>query len=118
MSTALIRNDGAGRRVSCRTPSCKELYGLRHLPSLEFGHFWRMEELGIRNHPKLRLVEYDLIDFSTSIPLLQQTGAKEVNNLAAQSLVGVRLTSRLRRRKSPVLVPSIFWKQSGLSTMT
>ena len=40
-----------------------------------------MEELGIRNHPNLRLVEYDLTDLSTSISLLQQTGAKEVYNL-------------------------------------
>ena len=52
-------------------------------------NFWRIEELGIKDHPNLRLVEYDLTDLSTSIRLLQRTGAKEVYNLAAQSFVGV-----------------------------
>ena len=52
-------------------------------------NFWRIEELGIQAHPNLRLVEYDLTDLSTSIRLLEQTGAKEVYNLAAQSFVGV-----------------------------
>jgi GDPmannose 4,6-dehydratase len=52
-------------------------------------NFWRIEELGIRDHPGLHLVEYDLTDLSASIRLLQQTGATEVYNLAAQSFVGV-----------------------------
>ncbi|MEY0203403.1 GDP-mannose 4,6-dehydratase [Morganella morganii] len=52
-------------------------------------NFWRIEELGIDKHPNLHLVEYDLTDLSTSIRLLQQTGATEVYNLAAQSFVGV-----------------------------
>jgi GDPmannose 4,6-dehydratase len=52
-------------------------------------NFWRLEELGISKHPNLHLVEYDLTDLSTSIRLLQSTGATEVYNLAAQSFVGV-----------------------------
>lgn len=52
-------------------------------------NFWRIEELGIRSHPNLHLVEYDLTDLSSSIRLLQQSGANEVYNLAAQSFVGV-----------------------------
>jgi GDPmannose 4,6-dehydratase len=52
-------------------------------------NFWRIEELGIDGHPNLHLVEYDLTDLSASIRLLQQSGAKEVYNLAAQSFVGV-----------------------------
>jgi len=52
-------------------------------------NFWRIEELGIHNHPNLHLVEYDLTDLSSSIRLLQTTGAVEVYNLAAQSFVGV-----------------------------
>uniref|UniRef100_UPI0018EC9EF6 GDP-mannose 4,6-dehydratase n=1 Tax=Ralstonia sp. ASV6 TaxID=2795124 RepID=UPI0018EC9EF6 len=52
-------------------------------------NFWRIEELGVQNHPNLHLVEYDLTDLSASIRLLQQTGATEVYNLAAQSFVGV-----------------------------
>ncbi len=52
-------------------------------------NFWRIEELGIDKHPNLHLVEYDLTDLSSSIRLLQSTGATEVYNLAAQSFVGV-----------------------------
>ncbi|EOQ48439.1 TPA: GDP-mannose 4,6-dehydratase [Citrobacter braakii] len=52
-------------------------------------NFWRIEELDIRNNPNLQLVEYDLTDLSASIRLLQNTGATEVYNLAAQSFVGV-----------------------------
>ena len=52
-------------------------------------NIWRIEELGIDMHPSLNLVEYDLTDLSSSIRLLQTTGATEVYNLAAQSFVGV-----------------------------
>lgn len=52
-------------------------------------NFWRIEELGIAQHPNLTLVEYDLTDLSASIRLLQQTEATEIYNLAAQSFVGV-----------------------------
>jgi len=52
-------------------------------------NFWRIEELGIQNHPQLRLIEHDLTDLSASIRLLQESGAGEVYNLAAQSFVGV-----------------------------
>lgn len=52
-------------------------------------NFWRIEELGISGHPNLHLTEYDLTDLSSSIRLLQTTGAIEVYNLAAQSFVGV-----------------------------
>jgi GDPmannose 4,6-dehydratase len=52
-------------------------------------NFWRTDELGVTDHPNLKLVEYDLTDMSASIRLLQKTGATEVYNLAAQSFVGV-----------------------------
>ncbi|MDI9219886.1 GDP-mannose 4,6-dehydratase [Pantoea sp. EA-12] len=52
-------------------------------------NFWRIEELGIKDNSKLHLVEYDLTDLSASIRLLEQSGATEVYNLAAQSFVGV-----------------------------
>lgn len=52
-------------------------------------NFWRLEELGIDQHPNLHLVEYDLTDLSSSVRLLQTSGATEVYNLAAQSFVGV-----------------------------
>jgi GDPmannose 4,6-dehydratase len=52
-------------------------------------NFWRIEELGIQNDPRLHLEEHDLTDLSGSIRLLERTGAKEIYNLAAQSFVGV-----------------------------
>lgn len=52
-------------------------------------NFWRIEELGIQDNPKLHLEEHDLTDLSGSIRLLQRTGATEIYNLAAQSFVGV-----------------------------
>ena len=52
-------------------------------------NFWRIEELGIEKDPNLILVEHDLTDLSSSIRLLEASGATEVYNLAAQSFVGV-----------------------------
>jgi len=52
-------------------------------------NFWRLEELGVLDHPNLHLVEHDLTDLSASIRLLEQTRAEEIYNLAAQSFVGV-----------------------------
>jgi GDPmannose 4,6-dehydratase len=52
-------------------------------------NFWRIEELGVSNHPNLNLVEHDLTDLTSSIRLLENTGSTEVYNLAAQSFVGV-----------------------------
>ncbi|MDG9977501.1 MAG: GDP-mannose 4,6-dehydratase [Ectopseudomonas oleovorans] len=52
-------------------------------------NFWRIEELGIAEHPSLKLVEHDLTDLGSSIRLLQMTAPDEVYNLAAQSFVGV-----------------------------
>ena len=52
-------------------------------------NFWRMEELGIQNHPNLRLVEHDLTDLGSSLSLIKETRPQEVYNLAAQSFVGV-----------------------------
>lgn len=52
-------------------------------------NFWRIEELGIHNHPNLHLVEYDLTDLGSSIALVQRVQPNEIYNLAAQSFVGV-----------------------------
>lgn len=52
-------------------------------------NFWRIEELGIHNHPNLNLVEYDLTDMGSAIRLIEQSEAAEIYNLAAQSFVGV-----------------------------
>lgn len=52
-------------------------------------NFWRLEELGVSDHPSLKLVEYDLTDMGSAIRLLDKSGATELYNLAAQSFVGV-----------------------------
>ncbi len=52
-------------------------------------NFWRIEELGIQNHPNLHLVEYDLTDPGATIALVQKVQPDEIYNLAAQSFVGV-----------------------------
>ncbi|MEP2726933.1 GDP-mannose 4,6-dehydratase [Roseibium sp.] len=52
-------------------------------------NFWRIDELGICNHPNLKLVEYDLTDMGSAIRLIESSQATEVYNLAAQSFVGV-----------------------------
>ncbi len=52
-------------------------------------NFWRIDELGIGQHPGLKLVEYDLTDMGSAIRLIETSEATEVYNLAAQSFVGV-----------------------------
>lgn len=52
-------------------------------------NFWRIEELGIKDHERLELVGYDLTDFSSIMRLIQQTEPHEIYNLAAQSFVGL-----------------------------
>lgn len=52
-------------------------------------NFWRLEELGIHQHPNLHLVEHDLTDLGATIRLLEKARPAEVYNLAAQSFVGV-----------------------------
>src|SRR5471030_1140127 len=52
-------------------------------------NFWRMDELGVLNHPNLHLHEHDLTDLGATIRLLETAKPREVYNLAAQSFVGV-----------------------------
>lgn len=52
-------------------------------------NFWRIRELGIEDHPELRLVEYDLTDSTGSTRMISEIRPHEVYNLAAQSFVGV-----------------------------
>ena len=52
-------------------------------------NFWRLQELGILDHPNLKLAEFDLIDAGACLRLLDQSQPSCVYNLAAQSFVGV-----------------------------
>lgn len=64
-----------------------EVYGtFRRTSSV---NFWRLDEIGITQHPRLRLIEFDLTDLSTCLRLIERASPCEVYNLAAQSFVGV-----------------------------
>ena len=52
-------------------------------------NFWRIDYLGIRNHPNLMLVEHDLIDAASTIRMVSEINPDEIYNLAAQSFVHV-----------------------------
>lgn len=52
-------------------------------------NFWRIDELGIRNNPNLRLVEFDLTDLGGCVRLIDHANPDELYNLAAQSFVAV-----------------------------
>jgi len=52
-------------------------------------NFWRLEELGVKDHENLELIEYDLTDASNSIRMVADIEPDEIYNLAAQSFVGV-----------------------------
>lgn len=52
-------------------------------------NYWRLEELGVAQHERLHLVEFDLTDAAACLRLIQRVEPDEVYNLAAQSFVGV-----------------------------
>ncbi|UZR28746.1 GDP-mannose 4,6-dehydratase [Methylococcus mesophilus] len=52
-------------------------------------NFWRLEALGLLDHPELKLCEFDLTDPGGGLRLIEHTQPAEVYNLAAQSFVKV-----------------------------
>lgn len=55
-------------------------------------NFWRIEELGLKNHPELQLVDHDLTDPAGAVHLMDRIQPDEVYNLAAQSFVASSFT--------------------------
>lgn len=47
--------------------------------------FWRLDALGIRNHPSLRLLEFEASDVAVCRDLVGSTGVSEIYNLGGQS---------------------------------
>jgi len=84
--TGITGQDGAYLAQQLLEEGMKVIGTFRRTSS---ANFWRIAELGIRNHPNLQLVEHDLVDLGASISLIQSTAPDEVYNLAAQSFVGV-----------------------------
>jgi GDPmannose 4,6-dehydratase len=58
-------------------------------------NFWRIESLGIADHPDLQLLEYDVTDLASTMRLIERTEPDEVYNLAAQSFVHVSFNQPL-----------------------
>ena len=52
-------------------------------------NFWRLEEVGMLDHPNLHLIEYDLTDLGATFSMVAKIEPDEIYNLAAQSFVGV-----------------------------
>lgn len=51
-------------------------------------NFWRLEYLGVLNHPNLSLLPHDLTDLGSNIEIISKIKPDEFYNLAAQSFVG------------------------------
>ncbi len=84
--TGITGQDGAYLAELLLTKGYKVYGTFRRASSL---NFWRIEELGIKDHPNLQLYEYDLTDPSDSIRMISEIQPEEIYNLAAQSFVGV-----------------------------
>lgn len=52
-------------------------------------NFWRTDELGVTDHPNLKMVDFDLTDLGSCLRLINSSKPDEIYNLAAQSFVGM-----------------------------
>ena len=84
--TGITGQDGAYLAELLLQKGYRVIGGYRRTSST---NFWRIEELGITEHPQLELVEFDLSDMGSAVRLLDRFGIEEIYNLAAQSFVGV-----------------------------
>lgn len=84
--TGITGQDGAYLAQQLLNEGTKVVGTFRRTSS---SNFWRIAELGIHNHPNLKLVEHDLVDLGASLSLIESSAPDEVYNLAAQSFVGV-----------------------------
>lgn len=50
-------------------------------------NFWRFNELGVQEHPNLKLIKLDITDQSNCISLIKDINPNEIYDLAAQSFV-------------------------------
>lgn len=67
--------------------------------------YWRLDELGIRNHPRLTLVQYETSGQELAQDLIERAEPDEVYNLAAQSFVGVSFVEPAITAQSTALAP-------------
>ena len=84
--TGITGQDGAYLARQLLTEGTKVVGTFRRTSS---ANFWRITELGVRDHPNLRLVEHDLVDPGATMSMISTIEPDEIYNLAAQSFVGV-----------------------------
>lgn len=94
--TGVTGQDGAYLAALLLDKGYKVFGGCRRTSAV---NYWRMEELGVIDHPNLHLVDYDLTDAVDAVRLLEESEAEEVYNLAAQSFVGVSFKQPLATSK-------------------
>lgn len=70
--------------------------------------FWRIEYLGVRDHPRLTLHELDLVDLTSCIRLVENFMPDEIYNLAAQTHVGFSFEHPLTTAHATALGPLHF----------
>ena len=84
--TGITGQDGAYLAKLLLTKGYK-VYGAYRRTSTQ--SFWRIEYLGVKNNPNLKLIEHDLIDLASTIRMISTINPDEIYNLAAQSFVHV-----------------------------
>ena len=84
--TGISGQDGAYLAQHLLSTGYKVVGGYRRTSTADF---WRLNYLGLLDHPNLQIVEYDLLDIGNTIRILSTYKPDEVYNLAAQSFVGV-----------------------------
>ena len=62
-------------------------------------NFWRLEELGILDHPNLKLIEFDLIDAGACLRLLEKAKPTMSTIWQHKVLSAYHSNSRLPRRR-------------------
>ena len=65
--------------------------------------FWRLEAVGIRNHPRLLLEPFDLADADRCLDLVRSCKPAEVYNLGGLSFIGQSFSEPLRTAQTTAL---------------
>ncbi len=113
--TGITGQDGAYLASLLLEKGCKVYGACRQLNATH----WRLNELGINQHPDLVLIEHDLVNASASIQLLDTIQPDAVYNFAAQSNAHLSfsepLTTALVTGMSPIyLLEAIRTVNSGI----
>ena len=73
--------------------------------------FWRIDELGIRNHANLRVLEFDAASLDACRRLIEQTQPAEIYNLAGQTSAVDALADPLGTAEANGMIP-MYWLEA------